>query len=392
MMNSQILKALYFQESQSIAQLSKTFNKSIPVITKSINSLLEMKLIEGNGFATSTGGRRAIQFKLNNSLSHYMLVIALDQYYTSIYIYNLENKIIEQITDQYNPLACESEALQNIISYADQLITHSQIPLANFIAAGVSMPGFVNTQKGVNDSYDKKCNLHHIKKHITDHFKIPTIIENDSTCIAFAEQKFGAAQKTTNALVINLNWGVGLGMIINGQIFKGSSGYAGEFSHIPLSHSNTLCSCGKKGCLEVEASLSAAVKDVQHALKAGEKSSLEAEQYNNLLAQGDALLENALQGDQLAIASLGKIGYMLGKGIATLIHILNPEVIIISGRGAKAGAILMPQIQTAVNEFCIPRLASTTQLKISETNKQAQSIGTAAFIIENTLQTLITTN
>ena len=83
---------------------------------------------------------------------------------------------------------------------------------------------------------------------------------------------------------------------------------------------------------------------------------------------------------------------MLGKGIATLIHILNPEVIIISGRGAKAGAILMPQIQTAVNEFCIPRLASTTQLKISETNKQAQSIGTAAFIIENTLQTLITTN
>ncbi|MNL33223.1 N-acetylglucosamine repressor [compost metagenome] len=104
------------------------------------------------------------------------------------------------------------------------------------------------------------------------------------------------------------------------------------------------------------------------------------------------MLENAIQGDQLAIASLGKIGYMLGKGIATLIHILNPEAIIISGRGAKAGHILMPQIQTAINEFCIPRLASTAQLKISETNKHAQSLGTAAFIIENTLQTLIKTD
>lgn len=148
----------------------------------------------------------------------------------------------------------------------------------------------------------------------------------------------------------------------------------------------------KKGCLEVEASLTAAVKNVQAALNAGEKSSLESEQQNNLLAQGDALLESAINGDQLAVANLGKIGYMLGKGIATLIHILNPEVIIISGRGAKAGTILMPQIQTAINEFCIPRLAQATQIRISETNKQAQSVGTAAFIIENLIQTLIKTN
>lgn len=391
-MNIQILKALYFQESQSIAQLSKTFNKSIPIVTKAINSLLEQKLIEESGFAVSTGGRRAIQFKVNNNLSHHMLVIVLDQFYTSIHIFNIENKVIAQITDQYNPLACSSSALKNIIHYTEQLVVQSQIPLADFMAVGISMPGFVDNEKGVNDSYDKNCNLHHIKRHIEDHFKIPTIIENDSTCIAFAEQKFGLAINTNSALVVNLNWGVGLGMIVNGQIFKGSSGYAGEFSHIPLSTSNLLCSCGKNGCLEVEASLSAAVKNVELALSSGEKSSLESEKYQDLLAQGDALLENALQGDQLAIASLGKIGNMLGKGIATLIHILNPEVIIISGRGAKAGTVLVPQIQTAVNEFCIPRLASATQLKISEMNKHAQSLGTAAFIIENTLQNLIKTD
>ncbi|MEN5235341.1 ROK family protein [Sphingobacterium faecium] len=391
-MNSQILKALYFRQTQSIAQLSKTFNKSIPLVTKGINSLLDMNLIEESGFAVSTGGRRAIQFKLNNNLSHHVLIIALDQFYTSIYIFNLENNVIAQITDQYNPLSRHTIALQNIIEHTEQLITKSQIPLDDFIAMGISMPGFVDNEKGVNDSYDKNCNLHHIKKHIEEHFKIPTMIENDSTCIAFAEHMFGAAKDMKSALVINLNWGVGLGMIVNGHIFKGSSGYAGEFSHIPLSNSNALCSCGKKGCLEVEASLTAAVKHVEIALDSGEKSSLETEKYQDLLAKGDALLENAIQGDQLAIASLGKIGYMLGKGIATLIHILNPEAIIISGRGAKAGHILMPQIQTAINEFCIPRLASTAQLKISETNKHAQSLGTAAFIIENTLQTLIKTD
>ncbi|MEN5235345.1 ROK family protein [Sphingobacterium faecium] len=391
-MNDQIIKAIYFQKLQSIAQLSKTFNKSIPLITKSVNSLLEMNLIEGNDLAASTGGRRAIQFKINNNLLKYTLVIALDQYYTSIYIFDLENNIIAENVDIYNPLKNKDKALDIIIGLTEELITSSNIPTSNFLGIGISMPGFVDTEKGINDSFDKQSKLYHIKKHISEHFNMPTIIENDSTCIAFAEQKFGAAKNIKSSLVINLNWGVGLGMIVNGQIFKGSSGYAGEFSHIPLSDSNELCSCGKKGCLEVEASLTAAVKNVQTALNAGEKSSLESEQQNNLLAQGDALLESAINGDQLAVANLGKIGYMLGKGIATLIHILNPEVIIISGRGAKAGTILMPQIQTAINEFCIPRLAQATQIRISETNKQAQSVGTAAFIIENLIQTLIKTN
>lgn len=391
-MNDQIIKAIYFHKLQSIAQLSKTFNKSIPLITKSVNSLLEMNLIEGNDLAASTGGRRAIQFKINNNLLKYTLVIALDQYYTSIYIFDLENNIIAENVDIYNPLKNKDKALDIIIGLTEELITLSSIPTANFLGIGISMPGFVDTEKGINDSFDKQSKLHHIKKHISEHFNMPTIIENDSTCIAFAEQKFGAAKNVKSSLVINLNWGVGLGMIVNGQIFKGSSGYAGEFSHIPLSDSNELCSCGKKGCLEVEASLTAAVKNVQAAINAGEKSSLESEQQNNLLAQGDALLESAINGDQLAVANLGKIGYMLGKGIATLIHILNPEVIIISGRGAKAGTILMPQIQTAINEFCIPRLAQATQIRISETNKQAQSVGTAAFIIENLIQTLIKTN
>lgn len=391
-MNDQIIKAIYFQKLQSIAQLSKTFNKSIPLITKSVNSLLEMNLIEGNDLAASTGGRRAIQFKINNNLLKYTLVIALDQYYTSIYIFDLENNIIAENVDIYNPLKNKDKALDIIIGLTEELITSSNIPTSNFLGIGISMPGFVDTEKGINDSFDKQSKLYHIKKHISEHFNMPTIIENDSTCIAFAEQKFGAAKNIKSSLVINLNWGVGLGMIVNGQIFKGSSGYAGEFSHIPLSDSNELCSCGKKGCLEVEASLTAAVKNVQAALNAGEKSSLESEQQNNLLAQGDALLESAINGDQLAVANLGKIGYMLGKGIATLIHILNPEVIIISGRGAKAGTILMPQIQTAINEFCIPRLAQATQIRISETNKQAQSVGTTAFIIENLIQTLIKTN
>lgn len=386
-MNRQILKALYFQNSQSIAELSRTFSKSIPLITKSINSLVEMNLIEGNSYGASTGGRRAIQFKINNKLSKYALVIALDQFYTSVHIFDLDNKIIEEKIDLYNPLSDNTNTLSNIINYVEEIIATSNIKMTDFIGFGISMPGFIDTNKGINNSYNIKNPIFNLREQIENYFKIPTLIDNDSTCIALAEQKFGAAKNFKSSLIINLNWGVGLGIIVNDQMFKGSSGYAGEFSHIPLSDSDELCSCGKKGCLEVEASLTAALKNVKIALEAGEKSNLEILK-NNILAQGDSLIENAINGDQLAISSLGKIGYMLGKGIATLIHILNPESIIISGRGAKAGKILMPQIQIAINEFCIPRLAKETKLQISTFNKKTQSIGTNAMVIEHYIENL----
>lgn len=387
-MNNQILKALYFQSPQSIADMSKSLNKSIPLITKSVNSLIEMNLIEENGLAASTGGRRAIRYQLAQSLEYYTLIIVVDQLYTSVYIYDLNNNIIDEISEQYNPLTSESEALKNIITYTERLFNHSKLEREKILGIGISMPGFIDNKKGINDSYSVDSKLYHIRKRIEEHFKIPCIIENDSTCIAFAEQKFGAAKNINSALVINLNWGVGLGIIVNNQMFKGSSGYAGEFSHIPLSNKNELCACGKKGCLEVEASLTAALKHVKNAIASGENSNLELLQ-DNILAQGDSLLDQALKGDQLAISSLGKIAYMLGKGMATLIHILNPEYIVISGRGSKAGKILLPQIQTAMNDFCIPRLAKVTKIKISTLYKHAQSLGTTALVIENNLEYLM---
>src|SRR5690606_39883145 len=84
---------------------------------------------------------------------------------------------------------------------------------------------------------------------------LPVYMDNDSSAIAIAELHFGAAKGLRDVMVVNVGWGIGLGMIVNGTLFRGHNGFAGEFSHIPLSDSNNLCSCGKRGCLEVDASL-----------------------------------------------------------------------------------------------------------------------------------------
>jgi len=264
--------------------------------------------------------------------------------------------------------------LERIDHYlADQLA-------ARILIVGITMPGFVNSAKGINTSYCEQHPLFNIRDIIQQHLKRPAYIENDSAAIAIAEHNFGKAKDTENALVINLNWGVGMGMILKNELFRGSVGFAGEFSHIPLSDQNKLCSCGKKGCLEVEASLLAAIECASLKLDAGEVSILGKLYQRERKITIDQLMEAAIDGDQLAINSFSRIGYMLGKGIATLIHIVNPEKVIISGHGARIGQILLPQIQAAVVEFSINRLSKHTRIEISSL-LNVQLMGTASIAI-----------
>lgn len=370
-----LLTALFFFSPQSIAELSSSIGKSVPNVTRSIGYLLGNDLIVENGLAPSTGGRRALQYSLNSEALPAILAIAIDQYRTVVELVNLSNRSLKIKEGIVLDLKQEDRPQEKIIalieSYLADLFGH------RILAIGISMPGFVNTELGFNTSYPEHHPLYNLKDAIQEHFQIPCYIENDSTVIAIAEHKFGKAKGVNNALVVNLNWGVGLGMILGGELFKGSSGFAGEFSHIPLSDLKKLCSCGKRGCLEVEASLVAAIENANQRLQNGEISQLsEAFRFNKGVTI-DELMNAALQGDQVALESFARIGYMLGKGIATLIHVINPEKVIISGKGAELGQILLHQIQSSILEFSIQKLSKITSVEISDL-KNAQITGTVA--------------
>ncbi|MNV00126.1 N-acetylglucosamine repressor [compost metagenome] len=352
-----------------------------------MNELLQKNIIVEKGYAASTGGRKAIQYMLNEDLTHSIISIAIDQFYTSITLSNLKTEVISSKANLPIDLRHDNAA-KLIHESLNHFISTNHIDLAYILGIGISMPGFVNSDSGLNESYNDDSPLFNIRAQIEQEFGIPTVIDNDSRCVAWAEKKFGSAMNSSYSLVINLNWGVGLGILINDNIFKGTSGFAGEFSHIPLSDALTLCSCGKRGCLEVEASLSAAIQNIEKDINNGEYSIYNtlAKEYKNKV---EAMIDAAQIGDQIAINNIGKIGYLLGKGISTLIHILNPNKIIISGRGAEIGHILAPHIQVAVNEYSIPKIAKKTTLEISTLHKKAQQMGTTALVIEKFMNNII---
>jgi len=148
--------------------------------------------------------------------------------------------------------------------------------------------------------------------------------------IEMAEQKFGIAKAQENVMVINLGWGIGLGMIVNGEIFRGHNGFAGELSHIPLSDDDTLCDCGKRGCLETVASMKVVSEKAVEGIKSGRVTSLKTIDNTASKSLNDAILDAAENGDQFAIDLLSDAAYKIGKALAILIHIMNPQTIVLS--------------------------------------------------------------
>lgn len=379
---SNILKRLYFAGSLSCAELSEQIHKSLPLTTKLVNDLITEGYVIEKGHAPSTGGRRPLQYSLKSD-TMYIVSVSMDQFVTRIAILDMHNRYQAGIEKFELPLSKNSEALSQLAAKLESFILHSKIPRDKIIGIGIGMPGFVDAIKGINYSFLETPNGS-ISEFIESRLELPVFINNDSSLIALAELRFGAARDRRSAMVINIGWGIGLGLVINGQLYQGENGFAGELSHIPFFSNNKLCSCGKSGCLETEASLLVVLEKAVEGIRSGCVTTLRDDLLTEDFDKASRIVISAAEkGDKFAVELLSEAGYNIGRGVAILIHLLNPETIILSGRGSSAGKIWQTPIQQALNEHCIPRLAANTDIEISSFGYDAELVGAAALVMEN---------
>ncbi|WP_255486893.1 ROK family protein [Mucilaginibacter sp. SP1R1] len=378
---SDILKQLYFRKSLLHTDLSLIYDRSIPVINKIINQLIKEGLVAEFGYAASSGGRRPQQYAVKAD-AMYTVAVAMDQFSTRIVMMDMHNNPVTKIETLELRLNDNPAALNLLVTAINNCIGQSGIPKEKILGMGIGMPGFVSVSEGVNYSY-LDTGIQKLTDYIYTATSVPVYIANDSSLVALAEQKFGAAQSKHQAMVINLGWGIGLGMIVNGEIFRGNDGFAGEFSHIPLFEDGALCLCGKQGCLEAEASMLVVTKKAIEGIKQGKLTSLQSFVNEPLQVIANAIFEAIAIGDQYVVDLLSDAGYKIGKALAILIHIMNPKVIVLSGLGTRAGKIMLAPIQQALNKYCIPRLADKTELLISTLGFDAGLLGATALVMEN---------
>lgn len=378
-----IFREFYYAGSLSLAELSARIGKSIPLTTQILSELQAEGIVEEAGLAPSAGGRRPVVFSVDPG-AMYLVAVAMDQMITRVSIVNFKNQPIGKPVQKELKLAGNDKALVQLKEIIETAIKESGISTKKILGVGIGMPGFIDAEKGINYSFISN-NGESIAGYLKKELGVPVYIDNDSSLIALAEHHFGAAMGIGNVMVINIGWGVGLGLILNDQLYRGGNGFAGEFSHIPLFDNDKICSCGKKGCLETETSLKTIVEKAEIGLKGKAASTFLTPGFRTGHIEKDwlAIAKAAAAGDAFVIKLLSEAGYDIGRGVAILIHLFNPELVVLSGRGSQVGRFWEAPVLQAVNEHCIPRLASNTKIRVSNLGYKAELIGAAALVLEN---------
>ena len=313
----------------TIAEVCKEMNLSIPTVTKLISELQEDGYILDFGKQETSGGRKPSIYGLNPASGYFVGVdILKDQLNLAILDFKGDKIRIEQNI----PYTLENTpaALDHLCECINEFINSLPIPREKILSIGINISGRVNPFAGYSYSifYFEEKPLSQI---LEEKLHIKIYIENDTRSMAYGEYLQGVVKGEKNILFINISWGLGIGIIIDGKVYFGKSGFSGEFGHFSFFENEILCHCGKKGCLETGASGSALYRTLLERYKEGSNtilaSKIDAGEYIGLSDLIDAIHKE----DMLSIEILEEIGFNLGKGIAGLMNIFNPELVVLGG-------------------------------------------------------------
>lgn len=384
-----LIKNLYTKGSNTAGEMCSEVGISLPTVNSLLGDLMTSGEVIKHGRAESQGGRKPDLYKLaDNSL--YVISVDINKFRIRTAIYNSSNKAVTDIETLKISLNNDKETFEKVCDFILAHLEKSGLPNGKIIAVGISMPGLIDSVNGINHTY-----LKFGKKSLVENFESrlgrKVFLENDARAMTLAEFKFGHNDQYKNVLGIFIGWGIGLGIIIDGKIYQGASGFAGEFSHSPIFESREItCTCGKKGCLESVASGTAIVRMAREAIQNDSDSILaRMAAENNGEVEPYLVVDAALAGDQRAITIISEAGLDLGRGISILIQLLNPELIILGGSVAEAKHYLTTPIQQALNIYSMAKARENTELALYKLGKEVGLLGGVAVVNEKIFEDVL---
>ena len=357
----------------TLADLGKELNFSVPTVTKMVGELIEDGIVMDFGKMETPGGRRPNIYGLNQS-SGYFIGVDISQKSVHIGLINFKGDLIDEQMDISFEEAHPHERFERLCEIIEDFMSHTVVPKDKILSIGINISGRVNPQTGHSYSF-----FYFDERPLTEMFEeklgIDVSIDNDSRAMAYGEYIKGRVQAEKNIIYVNVGWGLGLGVIVNGQLYYGKSGFSGEFGHITAFENEILCHCGKKGCLETEASGSALYRKFLEKLHNGQSSLLTQQKENEDEITLNDIIDVALQEDILAIELIEEVGNTLGKHVAGLINLFNPELVIIGGTLANAGDYLILPLRSAIKKYSLNLVNKDSSIKVSKLGDKAGLLG-----------------
>ena len=380
-----ILKTIYGNGPISRADVARATNLTPPTVSDVVASLIESGLVEEVGLAPSSSGRRAILLKVVDN-SRQLIGIDLSRGDFRGALANLRGQITHRMDLPLQGRDGDA-ALELVYDLVDALVKSASSPL---LGIGVGAPGLVDASNGIlQQSVNLNWRYIPFGTLLQKRYNLPVYMANDSQVGALAMYTFGKRQENGLPLVvINLGWGVGAGIIIDGQLLHGSPVGAGEIGHITVVPDGEQCTCGNYGCLETIASSRSIIRRVRMLAENNPNSS-----FNNLVADSDQIdmdtILSALEtGNEDARQVIMEAGQALGIAAANLVGVLGSCRILIRGSVARFGQLLLDAMREEMSRRTLPSLARASELEIASVGSDIVIQGAAALILHNELGVL----
>ncbi|HHV96280.1 MAG TPA: ROK family transcriptional regulator [Clostridiaceae bacterium] len=367
--NRQLILNIIRKKPISRADLARLTGLTRAAVTLIVDELIREGILEEVGIAESSMGRKPILLDLNIH-NHFAIGLYISREECYVSISNIKAELIIKRKVLLEPFENATESMNKIIGAIESLIYESKLTYESFIGIGVVTPGPVDINAGIilnPPNFDKWHNFNIVRK-LQEHFKLPAYLENYSTSLALIEKNYGRGIDFENFMLMVVNEGIGAGIIMKDQLYRGVGGFGHEVGHTTINFSGPKCSCGNRGCLEVYAS-------IPSVLKTFDKKGI-------ALSSWKEVVDKALDGDEICKKVIEYEAYYLAAGITNVTNMLELEAVILTGDIIYKPELLLNLIRQNVENTVINRYFRKLPIMCSSITCDVEVKAAAAVIIE----------
>ncbi len=370
-----VLNLIKNQSPISRTELIQQSNLSAGTISNITSSLIADGFVQETGEGESSGGRRPVLLRLNHKAG-FVIGLKLMEQTITIAVTDLDAKVIFH---QVFPLTIDrpsphpEQVLDAVIQAIENALTASAVQRSRVAGIGIGMAGVIDGERGIcrYSPYFSWRDID-IASPIATHFDLPVYVENDVNTLTIVEKWFGYGRDIPHFIVVTVGRGIGAGIVMNGQFYRGVLGGAGEFGHITMMDGDPPIT------LEQLASDDAILHYAQEVIAQGNKhTTLSTINHLNIAT----LTQAADEGDPVAQNLLADAGHWLGIGISTLINMLNPQLVIIGGEGVQAGHWRLAPMREAISKHVFNGLADSLEIVVEPVGDEAWARGAASLVL-----------
>ncbi|WAM33577.1 ROK family transcriptional regulator [Caldicellulosiruptor morganii] len=379
-----ILKTILDHRTISRAKISRLVDLNKATVSNLTDELIKEGFVIEKGYGHSKGGRRPVLLEVNKNVG---LIIGIDLGVNYIHLI-LTNFIGEIIWERNMAIKLgekQEKILESLFMIIEEAIKAAPPTQKGILGIGIGVPGIVEKNSGtVLLAPNLKWQDVPLKRMVESRFGLPVYIDNEANAGALGEKWFGGWGDVSHLLYVSVGIGIGAGIVIGEEVYRGAKGFAGEVGHMTIDFNDDVCSCGNVGCLENFASERALLSLIKTLVESG----VEDEYINrDTVEEMDAgyIIQSALQRSRVAMNAITDIANKLGIGIANLVNIFNPDIVVIGNKASFMGDLFLEELRRIVYKRAFITQYHHVRVEVSKLKDRACVLGCVAMVISDML-------